>query len=311
MPYNSSANAARRLNSDPPVSRLRVKALPAAPLPAKQHRTAADEKLAHLGKPQRIWAIGSIYGRCGALNQLHEFLIKKIRPRDRIVYLGNYLGPHSLWTGEGASSIDELIAFRAAIISQPGFFASDVMFLHGQGEDLFQQALRLTFRKDHGRWIEAALDYGLECYTAPYGGSAAELASVGAKNVIAINRFTHRLCETVRAQAGHEAFFNHLKLAALTGYGPPFGELGFVPVGLHPSYPPALQGEYLCWPEMDIAGLKGWRNFRRILRGQAPRPGKPKRDSFVVTLDDGMGLDGKLHAACLDSHGRILEWLSF
>src|ERR1043166_8149838 len=293
-----------------PAAKLRAREAVVPPGPTLQ-RGAAEEKLALLGKPQRIWAVGSIYGRCGALSQLHENLIKKIRPKDRIVYLGNSLGPHSLWTGEGISSIDEVIAFRAAMISQPGFFAEDIVFLHGQGEDLFQQARRLIFRKDHGSWIKAALDYGLECYTAPYGGSAAELLSVGDKNIIAINRFTHRLQQAIRGQRGHEAFYANLKLAARTAYGPPFGEIGFVPVGLQPNFPLVLQGEYLCWPQQDIGGLKKWRNFRRILRGQAPKPGKPRRDSFVVTLDDSMGLEGKLHAACLDSHGRILDWLSF
>src|SRR5262245_34663365 len=84
-----------------------------------------DERLASLGRPNRVWAVGAIYGRCGQLSEMHRIIAKRLRPRDRLVYLGNYLGPHSLWTGEGPASIDELIAFRTGVISTYGFFAND------------------------------------------------------------------------------------------------------------------------------------------------------------------------------------------
>jgi serine/threonine protein phosphatase 1 len=245
------------------------------------------------------------------LCQLHETLVQKIRPKDRVIYLGNYLGPHSLWTGEGLAVIDELISFRNALIGTSGFFADDAVFLHGQGEDLLQQILRLTFHKNPARWLEAALAYGLECYAAPYGASADELVQMGKSGIIAINRWTHRLQEKMRDYPGHHAFFQHLKSAAISNFGLPQGDVGLMPAGLDPSSGFALQFEQFCWPQGDIGALPRLAPFTRLVRGQTPKPAKPDQNRFVLTLDDGMGVEGKLYAVCLDDKGRILEWLAF
>lgn len=284
------------------------------PLDALHHSSArlkSDARIASLGDPLRVWTIGGIYGRFGALCRAHEALFKAVRPRDRIVYLGNYLGPHSLWGGEGAAVLDELILFRSAIMARPGFFASDVVFLKGAGEDLLQQALRMPFQKNVSLWLPDALARGLECYTSLYGGTADELHCISQMGVIAQNRFSHHLLENIQSHVAHGDFFATLKSAARTEPKRAADSIALVPAGLDPTCPLTLQYEALCWPQRDIADLAAYPPFARLVRGQALRNEAPDKNRFVLTLDDGQGLGGTLHAACLDGHGRVLELLNF
>ncbi|MDX1921658.1 MAG: hypothetical protein SFW65_00825 [Alphaproteobacteria bacterium] len=281
-------------------------------------RLKGDERLAPLGKPHRMWVVGSIFGKYGALCQLHDALVHKIRARDRIVYLGNYLGEHSNWTGEATAVIDELITFRNGVIAIPGFFADDVTFLHGRGEDLLHEALRLPFQKNPGIWLMEAKRFGLECYTNAYG--AIDIDTIAQAGLINMNKWTHHIKHMISSHKGHEQFFANLKTAAYTQYKPRQNNLkqrdiAFVPTGLHPAYSLNVQHELLCWPEEDIHALTAYQPFARIVRGQALTCTLPEKNRYVLTLDDGKGasgdMGGTLYAACLDAHGNILEWLEF
>ena len=284
------------------------------PLDTSQHRIPrlkGDERLANLGEAARIWVIGSIYGRYGQLCQVHEHLTNHVRAGDRIVYLGNYLGSHSLWTGQGISLINELVEFRNLLIAVPGFFANDIHFLHGQGEDLLQQVLHLPFQKNHAAWLQKASLYGLENYTTPYGGTGDEINHIGHLGIIAMNKWSHHIRQMIARFPGHAEFFAHLKSAAITQSKNAAQSLLFVPAGLSPHHPLSLQHDLLCWPEQDIAQLTHYAPFVRIIRGQSFTNSPIDKTKFVLTLDDGAGMNGTLHAACLDPQGRIMEWLNF
>lgn len=292
---------------------IRIKQPYSMPLDTEIHhipRLKGDDCLAPLGRPERIWAVGSLYGRYGALCQLHDHLTQRIRPKDRIVYLGNYLGEHSLWTGEATALMDELIAFRNAVIAIPGFFAGDVVFLKGRGENLFEEALRLPFQKNPPGWLAVAKNYGLECYTNAYGAEDC-LETLGASGLIVMNKWSHTMQQSLKHHAGHADFFAHLKSAAHTNFVKGHGQTAFVPAGLHAQYALNLQHELLCWPEDDIEALTRYGAFTRIVRGQGFKTEPPDQKRFVLTLDDGAKMDGTLFAACLDPQGRILEWLRY
>ena len=274
-------------------------------------RLKGDERLAPLGRPQRIWVVGSIYGRYGSLCQLHDILTHKIKAKDRIIYLGNYLGEHSHWTGEGTALIEELINFRNAVIAIPGFFANDITFLHGRGEDLLQEALRLPFQKNPGQWLMEAKNFGLECYTAAYGGF--DIDGIAQSGLIGMNKWNHQIKQMIGRHAGHTEFFKELSTAAYTQYRRKQNDMAFVPAGLHPHCSLNLQHELLCWPEEDIHTLTSYAPFARIVRGQALRQITPERNRFVLTLDDGRcmaggEMGGSLYAACISYQGHILDW---
>ena len=54
-----------------------------------------SEKFAELGSPRRIWAVAAINGDVERLSTLHDHLASHFSVRDRLVYLGNYLGVES------------------------------------------------------------------------------------------------------------------------------------------------------------------------------------------------------------------------
>jgi serine/threonine protein phosphatase 1 len=287
-------------------------------MPFDAHHAAqklqGDERLADLGLPQRVWAVGPVYGRYGALCQLHEVLARRLKPRDRLVYTGNYLGSHGVWTGEGVAVIDELLAFRNAFIAISGFFAEDVVFLKGQREDLVGQLIRLAFQKNPAHWLDDAMQKGLEGYVAAYGGLDALYANIN-NGIIALNRWAHGFQTGIAHQAGHTEFFAHLRSCAVTHYSHTQEQVAVVPFGLDPNLPINLQYDELVWPSADIGHLQKASGYTRIVRGQsatvAKTPLTRETRDFVLDLDTGDTLDGRLYAACLDPQGQLLDMLSF
>lgn len=291
--------------------------LDASPLP--RARLHGDSRLASLGEPARIWAVGSLYGRYGALCQLHEKLAASLRPNDRLVYLGNYLGAHSLWTGEGLAVLNELIAFRNAFIAIPGFFARDIVFLRGHHEDLFEQMLRLPFQRNPAQWLTQMLDQGLESYLVPYGMMQGVCASIN-QGLIALNHWANGCRRAIAAQAGHAPFFEALNSCATTQYRHMSRQIMLVPTGLDPAYPLHLQYEALLDPALPLAPLKSYPGCSRLVRGalaQNEAQNKAMENSsfnakaFLLTLDGRAALDGKIMAVCLDPQGQILEQVAF
>src|SRR5215813_6703817 len=99
------------------------------------------EKFAVLRRAGRVWAVAAIHGEVQNLAALHRALWPHLKPADRLVYLGNYFGPGS----DVGAAIDELIAFRRAVIARPQAFASDLAYLRGSQEEMWQKLLQLQF----------------------------------------------------------------------------------------------------------------------------------------------------------------------
>lgn len=278
----------------------------ASPTPEDPPRLRPDAKIADLGQPQHVWAIGALHGRYGPLCALHEALSARLKPGVKIVYLGNYLGAHSQWTGEGQALINELITFRNAFTSIPDFSAADIVHLRGRYEDLALQLLRLPFQKNPSRWAAEALEKGLEGYLSAYGVAVPDLLSLAGDGVLAAHRFAHHWQKLISSRTGHNAFYAQLSNAAQTSSPKP---LLFIPEGLDPQLPLGAQQDYLRWPEADIADLPRYRNYNRLIRGAGANLKSSK--AFVLTLDGGNALDGMIHAACLDPQGQVIEHLTF
>jgi serine/threonine protein phosphatase 1 len=261
--------------------------------------------VASLSIPQRVWAIGSVYGRYGSLCQMHEAFAKHIRLGDRIVYLGNYLGAPSQWSGEGRAVMGELIAFRSAVLRLQGFKPTDIVYLRGQNEDLCEQLLRLPFQKDPKAWVAMAMEKGLGAYLAAYDVNPQALIDAADNGPFVANRFTYYWKKIMASHGEHEAFYAGLVDAAHTQSHLP---LAFIPAGLDARLPLVSQRDTLCWPEDDIAPITRYFNYARIVRGQGSPTALP---NFVLTLDGGHGLDGVLNALCVDVRGNVIESLTF
>jgi hypothetical protein len=279
-----------------------------AEIAAPPPRLEPISKIASLGEPLRTWVIGAPYGRYGALCNMHEALSARLRPHTRIVYLGNYLGAYSHWTGEGKALISEMIAFRNAVIAIPDFTVEDVIFLRGPLEDLAMNLTRLPFLKEPSAWSEAALQAGLETYLSAYGMPIGDLIEAANSGPVIANRYAHQWRKCLASGKGHESFLANLHIAACTENVRP---TAFVPCGMDPHLPFHLQEQdELCWPEMDIADLRHYGNYGRIVRGMGVPTPKNGKD-FVLTLDGHNGLDGMVHAVCLNSEGQVIESLNY
>ena len=87
---------------------------------------SGDQIFATLRAARRIWAVASIHGEADRLRALHQALGARFLYGDRLVYLGNILG-------RGArvrETVDEVLAFRRALLAQPGELGAAL------GEDL-------------------------------------------------------------------------------------------------------------------------------------------------------------------------------
>jgi len=262
----------------------------------------ADGKFARLRGARRIWAVGSVHGEAERLSRLHDQLAARFADRDRIVYLGNYLGHGNAVV----PTIDELIDFRSRIMARPRGFACDVVFLRGAQEEMWQKLLQLQFAQNPGEVLGWMLRNGIESTIAAYGAELRQGLAASRDGARTMTRWTSGMRDAMNAKAGHTALFSILRHAAVAPEGP----LLFVSAGVNPARPLAEQGDAFWWGPADILELTAsFDGFRKVIRGfDRDRRGLVQRD-HAVSLDGGAGRGGKLLAAALAPNGEVLEVL--
>ena len=87
----------------------------------------------------RVWAVAAIHGEAERLRGLHHQIARRFQPRDRLVYLGNYLG----YGSDIVATLDELITYRREVLAAPGMMPQDIVFLRGAQEEMWQKLLQL------------------------------------------------------------------------------------------------------------------------------------------------------------------------
>ncbi|PWC39166.1 hypothetical protein [Azospirillum sp. TSO35-2] len=281
-----------------------------------------DSRFAALGRPRRVWAIGAIHAQPDRLDVIHDAVGQRFRPGDRLVYLGNMIGH-----GERVvETIDRLLAFRIALLAMPGMLASDIVYLRGQQEEMWQKLLQLHFAPDPRTVLDWMLRQGVAPTLAAYGGVADIGMAAARGGAVMLGRWTRELRQAVANRPGHEALFNALRRAAYTGSheaGVPGastrggGSLLLVSAGIDPTRRLTEQGDAFWWGTTAFARLEEpYGGFRRLVRGHDPAwsPSDPGRVAqgvavgpVTVTLDGGCGRGGHLVCACFDSFGEMLD----
>jgi serine/threonine protein phosphatase 1 len=258
-----------------------------------------DSSFARLGRPRRLWAVAAIHGQYERLAAIHAAIEQDLLPGDRIIYLGNYIGRN----GDAARTIDELLAFRIDALARPGWEADDIVYLRGQQEETWSKLLQLQFAPNPREVLAWMLRQGAATTIEAYGGIVQQGEGAARDGAMALNRWTSRLREGIRARPGHEKFFTVLQRAA-------FVEKGalFVHAGLDPARPLAAQGDAFWW---DASGFDRiappYETFARVVRGHDPLKRGPRHEGYAVTLDAGCGFDGPLRAAQLSPEGALLR----
>ncbi|MCM8734777.1 hypothetical protein M5E06_11315 [Azospirillum sp. A1-3] len=294
-------------------------------------------RFASLGRPRRVWAIGAIHAQPDRLDLIHHAIGQRFRPGDRLVYLGNMIG----FGDRVVETIDRLLAFRIALLAMPGMIASDIVYLRGQQEEMWQKLLQLHFAPDPRTVLDWMLRQGVAPTLAAYGGNL-DAGMAGARGgAVMLGRWTRELRQAVAARPGHEQLFNALRRAAYTGGtandtaanegaandGAPDGasdgdgwtgtsrgggSLLLVNSGIDPRRPLTGQGDAFWWGSAGFARLEQpYGGFNRLVRGYDPgwTPESPGVDvgPVTVTLDGGCGRGGHLVCACFDSFGEMLD----
>jgi serine/threonine protein phosphatase 1 len=260
------------------------------------------QKFAKLCAAQRIWAVSSIHGEAARIERLHKILAPRLRPGDRVVYLGNIIG-----RGPGvAETIDALLGFRTAVMAGQGGFACDLAYLRGSQEEMWQKLLQIQFATDPPGTLSWMLDQGLGPTLEAYGSSAGEARRHASGGAIGLTRWTAGLRAATQARPGHYQLFTTLRRAAFTDDG----ALLFVNTGLDSRRPLETQKDTFWWSSGSFARItEPYGSYRLVVRGFDPEHPGLQTTSCTVTLDGGCGFGGPLLAACITPAGEVSETL--
>ena len=259
-----------------------------------------NPRFAVLRRPARVWAVGAIHGDARRLAGMHGALAERVEPEDRIVYLGNVLGRGR----QIPEAIDELLAFRVAVLARPNALVTDVAMLHGSQEEMWQKLFELHFAVNPLEVLEWMADQGLAATVAAYGGNMRDGYSAARSGPVAVTRWANGLRANFNANPGHRDFLSALRRAAYSDDG----SLLFVAAGIDPSRPLDTQKDAFWWSARKFEQIdQPYGEFRRIVRGFDPdHRGVVARD-YTLSLDSGCGFGGSLAAACIAPGGDIVD----
>lgn len=275
------------------------------------------QKFAILGAAHRVWAVSSIHGEVAALNRLHRALIPRLRPGDKLVYLGNLIGR----SGEASATLDSLLRFRSLFLARPDAFACDVVHLRGSQEEMWQKLLQLQFATDPRAVLQWMLDQGVAATLESYGVAPADGLREAAAGPRQLTRWTSTLRERIQSRPGHWQLLGSLRRAAYTarangsaGASGAEGNLGwgllFVNAGLEPGRPLEAQKDSFWWGGSGFAAIdRPYSGYRRVVRGFCPQHPGLQIGDFSATIDGGCGFGGPLLAACFAVDGSLDDQL--
>lgn len=258
--------------------------------------------IAVLPAGERVWAIPSIHGEAAQLSALHRIIGEKFTPgRDRIVYLGNYLG----YGASIGSTMDEILRFRRQLLMLPGTIARDLVYLRGAQEEMWSKLMKLQMASDPLSALQWMMTHGVQATLEAYGGSSAEGERKCREGTMATTRWAGALRKNMQANPGHFELMTSLSRAAHTSDK----GLLFVHASIDPSRPLSMQGDIFWWDNENFERInRPYQAFRKVIRGyDHKRRGPSLEQDFMATLDGGCGFGGPLVGAALDPAGAILE----
>jgi hypothetical protein len=264
-----------------------------------------DIRFTSLGAPRRVWAISAIHGELEKLYAIHDAILERLQAGDRIVYLGNV-------TGHGPKSretVDEILTFRRLALSIPGVMPSDLIYIRGRQEDMWQRLLQLQFTHKPEEELREMLDQGVAATLESYDISAHDGMRSCREGVFSISRWTGKIRHALRANPAHDIFVTQHRRAAYTSEDAR-NRLLFVNAGVNPKRTLEDQGDSLWTSGDDFYDItQAYAPFDKIIRGYDPTHAGVRINCVTASLDGGAGFGGALVCAGVDSRGHIHELL--
>jgi serine/threonine protein phosphatase 1 len=266
---------------------------------------SVDFRFSTLKGARRVWTIPSIHGEAERLRGLHDQLLRQIKPGDRIVYLGNYIGRGA----DSAGVVEEILAFRRMVLAVAGFQPGDIVYLRGQQEELLQRVFQLQFASSPWVVYEWMLEQGLGATLGSYGIDMREGLNAAAADTGRLARWTGFVRHMIYRHEAHDVFFGALKRAAYTATeGKP---MLFVNAGVKTDLRLEDQGDRFWWGGDDFQTITdAYDPYARVVRGYDPQRRGLYINCVTATMDNGCGFGGSL--ACASwlgdaSIGQIFE----
>ncbi|MCB9988908.1 MAG: hypothetical protein H6868_06190 [Rhodospirillales bacterium] len=236
---------------------------------------------------------------------LHDNLFPHIRPGDRLVYLGNYSG----YGMESREVVDELLTFRRSVMARPGMMASDIVYLRGGQEEIWQKLLQLQFSPNPSDTFLWMLGHGLSPALESYGLSPHDGIIAAQEGVMSLTRWTGKVRDALRRQPGHDTFYTQLRRAAFTPQDSLYPML-FVNAGLDPARKLGDQGDSFWWGGKMFSNITlPYEPFQKVIRGYDPIHAGVHINCITATIDGGCGFGGGLICAGFAPDGDVFEIL--
>ncbi len=264
-----------------------------------------DSRFISLGRARNIWAISAIHGDIERLVKVHDALFPHIHPSDRLIYTGNYTG-----YGEYSNDvIDEVLMFRRAVLSKPGMIPTDLIYLRGAQEEMWQKLLQLQFSPDPLNTFLWMLGNGLDKTLYAYGLCPHDGVEACQQGMVGISKWTSKIKGKLKDCPGHNTFATQIVRAA---YSPEDAEypMLFVNAGIDYQKPLDDQGDNFWWAHQKFDNITDeYAPFKKVVRGYDPDHKGTDFNCIKATIDGGCGFGGSLVCAGFGQNGEILDTL--
>lgn len=268
-------------------------------------RTSSNNKFHNLGSPQRVWAVSAIHGDLDRLTSLHDAIFERFNVGDKIVYLGNYTG----YGERSAQCVEEILTFRRLLLSISGMRCSDISYLRGAQEEMWQKLFQLQFAPDPMNILLWMLGNGLSNTLYSYGLDPHDGIEACRSGITGLGKWTAKVREAVRKHPGHDAFGTHLSRAAHTAETQDYPML-FVNSGIDIRRPLDDQGDRLWWYGDNFTKIdEPYKPFEKVVRGYDPKHNGIHLNCVTATIDGGCGFGGNLVGAGFEANGQVFELL--